>query len=180
MGHCKSFTYSLEMETALANAILQSGSLLNDNIVKSPDAPIPGGILHSWWDNFNKNTNAGSIHTAQGMYCQETGNMDIHSRHEQQKIVQQPKNPRPKRSLDPISNNTLPEYYKRQRTGPAGMSEIENLNERLESFADLYDETMHVNMIWVLAREMIQGKQEMPGISGFISATGYMPKNLQQ
>ncbi len=75
MGHCESYTFSLELETALANAVMQSGSLLNPDIVKNPDpnTPLPDGLIHSWWDNFDKNVNSASIHTAQGLYVQEVG-----------------------------------------------------------------------------------------------------------
>ncbi len=33
-------------------------------------------------------------------------------------------------------------------------------------------------MIWILTRISRTGEQELPGLSGFVSVTGYMPKKL--
>ncbi len=58
MGYCKSYTFSLELETALANAVMQSGSLLNHCQTPDPNIRFPDGLIHSWWDNFDKNVNS--------------------------------------------------------------------------------------------------------------------------
>lgn len=66
LGHCESYTYSIELETALANSIVESASLVSnsDVIKRQPD----GAVLHSDWDNFDQLVSdvygAGSIHTA--------------------------------------------------------------------------------------------------------------------
>ena len=43
---------------------------------------------------------------------------------------------------------------------------------------DHFSTTMHINLLWVLARAVKDREQELPGLSGFVSVTGYKPTNL--
>ena len=50
LGLCESYTFSLELETALANEIVQSASLISnsDVVLEQPE----GAVFHNDWDNF--------------------------------------------------------------------------------------------------------------------------------
>ncbi len=67
-GHSESYSFSLELETALAKAVQESESFLPPNIVHTPKGP---SVFHSEFDNFDAIVNelygAGSIHTAHGI-----------------------------------------------------------------------------------------------------------------
>ena len=141
MGHCESYTYSLELETALANAVMESGSLLNSKVVKNPNPNVPsqGVVLHSWWENFDKNTKRGSIHTAQCLYAQEVGDMPG-ILEAVGVVVEQPKNK--KRSLELTTQNALQPYYSKCKVGPAEIPNIEVPKDMPSS--DIYNETMHI------------------------------------
>ena len=75
LGHCESYTYSIELETAPANSIVESASLVSnsDVIKRQPE----GAVFHSDWDNFDQLVSdvygAGSIHTTVGIYMQDLG-----------------------------------------------------------------------------------------------------------
>ena len=72
-GHCESYSFSLELETAVANAVQASTSLLPKSIVCKPQGK---SLFHSEFDNFDKLVNdlygSGSVHTAHGIMLQET------------------------------------------------------------------------------------------------------------
>ena len=72
-GHCESYSFSLELETAIAKAVQHSASMLPKSIVRQPQG---NSVFHSEFDNFDKIVNelygAGSIHTAHGIMLQET------------------------------------------------------------------------------------------------------------
>lgn len=67
-GHCENYLFSLELETALADAVDQSSALLTNQIVLNPQGRT---VFHSEFDNFDKNTASGSVHTAHGIMLQE-------------------------------------------------------------------------------------------------------------
>ena len=71
-GHSESYSFSLELETAIGQALQQSSSLLSRQIVCDPAEPT---LFHSDFDNFDQFvsslTGSGSIHTAHGIMMQE-------------------------------------------------------------------------------------------------------------
>jgi len=73
MRHSENYSFSLELETALAQAVAETSSLLSTQIIRSPGAP---SIFHSEFDNFdqllNNLTGMVSIHTAHGIMLQDT------------------------------------------------------------------------------------------------------------
>ena len=81
LGHCESYSFSLELDTALAEAVAEISSMLSNKIIRSPTAPA---VFHSEFDNFdqllNDMTGKSSVHTAHGIMLQdmegtETGGM---------------------------------------------------------------------------------------------------------
>lgn len=79
LGHWESYSFSLELETAIAKAVQESVSLLPSSFIHNPAGPA---VLTSEFDNFDKLVNelygAGSVHTAHGIMLQENpGHMTI-------------------------------------------------------------------------------------------------------
>ena len=68
LGHSESYSYSLELETALAIMVQQSSNMLTSQIIRNPTG---GSLFHSDFDNFDKFTATGSVHTAHGIMLQE-------------------------------------------------------------------------------------------------------------
>ena len=71
-GHSESYSFSLELETALAASLQESSVLLPTHVIRNPTLPA---LFHSDWDNFDKNTASGSIHTSHGIMLQEVGSL---------------------------------------------------------------------------------------------------------
>ena len=71
LGHCENYTFALELEAALADAVEASSSVLSPQIVGG----IFNLVFHSAWDNFDQLIRAIrgilSIHTAHGVMYQE-------------------------------------------------------------------------------------------------------------
>lgn len=67
MSHSKSYSVSLEIETAVAQAVEETSSFVSIQIVRDPDEP---SWLHSEFDNFdhflNDLTGMKSLHTIRG------------------------------------------------------------------------------------------------------------------
>ena len=70
LGHSESYSYSLELETALAIMVQQSSNMLTSQIIRNPTG---SSLFHSDFDNFDKVTATGSVHTAHGIMLQEVG-----------------------------------------------------------------------------------------------------------
>ena len=72
LGHCESYSFTLELESALATATSKSTENVVPGIVKNPTVP---SLVHSDWDNFdsyvNSVTGISSIHVTHGIILQE-------------------------------------------------------------------------------------------------------------
>ena len=68
----ESYSFSLELETAIAEALKLTSSLLTNQIIRHPVVP---SLFHSEFDNFdqllNDLTGKDSIHTSHGIMLQE-------------------------------------------------------------------------------------------------------------
>ena len=73
LGHCQSYTRTLELETALCNSVTARTSLLPAGISTEHNE-----IIHFCWDNFDLNeetpSGSGTTHTAHGIAIQEVEN----------------------------------------------------------------------------------------------------------
>ena len=71
-GLCENYSFSLELETAIAAAVRLNSSILTDKIIRNPVEP---SVFHSEFDNYDQLINDlsgnGSIHTAHGIMLQE-------------------------------------------------------------------------------------------------------------
>jgi len=166
LGHSESYSFSLELETAIAKAVQESASLLPSSFIHRPDGPA---VLHSEFDNFDKLVNelygAGSVHTAHGIMLQEV-TCDVHDE------VQEPHVQKTKeRSLQTLADDTLSECYMTQRKSPKMNTSIVTYAQGKEAAL----QCMKRNILWVLLR----AKQcKIPGWAGFISLTGHPPQRL--
>ena len=77
LGHSENYSYSRELETALATMVQQSSNMLTSQIIRNPAG---NSLFHSDFDNFDKFTATGSVHTAHGEVDQndeEANQLDI-------------------------------------------------------------------------------------------------------
>ena len=63
-GHCENYSFSPELETALATVIKESSNLLTPQIVQNPEGE---STFHSDFDNIYQLTATGSVMTAHGI-----------------------------------------------------------------------------------------------------------------
>ena len=73
LGHSENYSYSLELETALATMVQQSSNMLTSQIIRNPAG---NSLFHSDFDNFDKFTATGSVRTAHGIMLQEVDQND--------------------------------------------------------------------------------------------------------
>lgn len=78
VGHSERYSFSLELETTQAEAMIQSSSQLSNQIIRSPSVT---SLCHSEFDHFeslvNDLTGKGSVHTAHGIMLQEVEDDDV-------------------------------------------------------------------------------------------------------
>lgn len=171
LGHAESYSYSLELETALATALEQASSVLTPQIVRNPSGP---SLFHSDFDNFDHYVNdlsgSGSVHTAHGIMMQNVLQDDV---------VQEPFIPSlPKtgrRSLVTVEAESLAPCYINQRNSP--QMTIKHLSVPGSEGSLAKSEV--VNISWCIFRMLSSvNRQCVPGWGGFISETGVRPTNL--
>ena len=169
LGHCESDTFSIELETALAEEAEASSSLLTNQIYRNPDHSK--SVFHSEFDNYDQLLNSikgnDSVHTAHGIMLQDTGG-EPGFRPEPCSI------PRThKRSLDTVQPE-LPEVYVSIRKSP-----VLNISQYvLPGGSDAFFESIKRQLLWILARKQYSAPQAVPSITGFVSQTGVRPKKL--
>ena len=169
LGQCESYSFAVELETAIATVLEQKSSLLNANIVKGP-----GNIVfHSEWDNFDKLLTGihgrPSVHTAAGIMLQEaTGS------HSTAEDSTQPSIPKTrKRSLHLDSPAPLPPFYITNKKGPS--MDPHNIQQP-QANETSFQEALKIYIAWILCRVASgNGAQQVPAFGGFVSATGYPP-----
>lgn len=72
LGHCESYSFSLELETAIAKAAEESSSLITSQIIRQPKVP---SAFYSEFDNFdqliNTLTGMNAIHSVHRIMMQD-------------------------------------------------------------------------------------------------------------
>ena len=113
-GHCENYSFSLELETAIAAAVRLNSSILTDKIIRNPVEP---SVFHSEFDNYDQLINdlsgKGSIHTARRIMLQE---VDETVKKSNSTLLSIPREK--KRSLPSQLPSHLDECYISQRKSP--------------------------------------------------------------
>ncbi|CAJ1061365.1 hypothetical protein XNOV1_A011600 [Xyrichtys novacula] len=167
LGHCESYSYSLELETALANSIVESASIISESdiIRGQPD----GAVFHSDWDNFDQLVS--NIYAA-GIYMQDLGSSDTAGLTSVQPRQDPTTRPTTKQRSFKRPAQDLPTYYKRKRSEPVLAASNSN------TAATCSNSKSDSDLVWVIARKVNSVDQHIPGLSGWLSITGCSPKCL--
>ena len=168
LGHCESYSFTLERETAIANSQQLSSQVLAPTIVPNPDF-----VFHCCWDNFDviKETYSGSgtTHSAHGLQLQELPT-DIGVQPSSYQLDPIPRNKT--RSTEPLLEADIPPYYRGQRKPP--YYDFKELpQEKVKELSD----GQKIHVLWLVCRYLERGDQKVPNWAGFISITGEMPDN---
>lgn len=169
LGHSESYDFGLELETALAKALDEKSSHLTPQIIKGE-----GNIVfHCEWDNLNKTTTnvhgTNIVNSAGGIMIQEVKPEAENSNVRTLPIIDKSR----QRSLKVNTPETLPPLAF-TRIGPsfpenttyAAPGEVE----------EVFKAKVLEYYMWFFARHVASGGiQSVPGLGGFISATGNPP-----
>ena len=172
-GHCESYDFSLELETALAEAVESSSPLLSSTIIKNPASNV---VFHSEFDNFDKLLNnltgKDSIHTAHGIMLQE---LHHPSAEEKNATILKPKVRTKKKVFHGREAVPLPECYVTVRGNPI----VPVVQLEQSSFLQAMEETLKFNILWIFLRSLsTDHMQPIPSWSGFLSSISTVPQNL--
>ena len=142
LGHCESYMFSLELETAVAVALEQTSSLLTSKIVTGPD----NEVFHSEWDNFNQFLTGlhgkPAFNTAAGIMLQESKSSAESERHADLPSMSRSK----ERTLKLDTPAPLPPLHISKRSGP--QREMQNA-EQPEGNVAAFKRGLKVYLIWV-------------------------------
>ena len=173
MGHCENYSFTLELETGLAQAIGETSTLLSTQIVRAPEST---SVFHSEFDNFdqllNSSTGKDSVHTAHGIMLQDIAGLS--ESHTGVQVELPSIERRRQRSLT-IETPQLPECYITVRQSP----KLSITHLTYPGGEEAFQEACLKQMLWTLARmeaEVVQ--KPMPGMTGFLSKTGKVPDSL--
>ena len=177
LGHSESYSFSLELETALAEALEEAHTILTPQIIRNPHCP---SLFHSNFDNFDQFANdlfgADSIHTFHGIMLQ---NIPWEPTVDENMIDNQAESllslpSTGAHSLKSLTNDTLPPCYMNKRDSPKTMISL----LRLVECKDALSKSMLKYLLWCICR-LHSGtvSQHVPGWAGFISEIGQVPKH---
>lgn len=169
LGHSESYDFGLELETALAKAMDEVSTHLTPQIVTGK-----GNIVfHCEWDNLNKTTTNvlgnNIVNSAGGIMLQE-----VKPGFESNKVRKLPVIDKShQRSLKVDTPETLPPLHF-IRVGPS-FPEGASFTPPAENDM-IYAAQMKEYKVWLLSRYIgSSGRQPVPGLGGFTSATGTPP-----
>ena len=179
LGHCENNTFAAEMESALATSLAMSSSLLTNQIVRGPRSLL----FHSEWDNFNQKLS--SVHgvpicnTAGGIMMQEVSfgaeDIDDSPTSTSNTATMNDSASESTAAVNLVTYETLPDLYVK-KSGPN--MDIQLTDEPVEGM-NAYQCGLEMYWLWVICRDICStGKQKVPALSGFISATGTAPQNV--
>ena len=171
LGHCESYDFALEMETAMNKGIEEVSTYLTPQIVTGEG----NVVFHCEWDNLNKITTnvhgSNVVNSAGGIMIQETKQGFQSSQERTMPLYERSDS----RILKIGTPETLPPLHSRTRVGPKFPDGAIFIpppeNDRI------YDISMQEYYVWLMCRMVgSSGKQPVPALGGFISATGTAPK----
>lgn len=172
LGHCESYDFSLELESALTEALDKVSSSLTPQFATGED----NEVFHVEWDNLNKITTnvhgPNVVNSTGGIMIQEVKpHFDVTN---QARILPLQERNRI-RGLKVDMPPKLAPFHIYGRVGPtfpAG-ADFSPPNQNNE----IYSGCIKEYRVWLLARKVGSSgvKQLMPGFGGFVSATGLKP-----
>ena len=166
-GHCENYSFSLELETAIAKSVQLSSSMLSPEIVQQPAGKF---VFHSEFDNFDKFVNdpfgSGIVNTAHGIMLQEISNCNLEPVHLRRNYLPKTK----ERSLN-CEQPILPDVYVTNRKSP----NMVTTKRTYHGSHNAFDSAEIRNMIWVILHI---ASNNILAWSGFISVTGVIPDSL--
>ena len=171
LGHCESYDFGRELETAQAKALEEVSSLLTPQIVTGEG----NLIFHSEWDNLNKimtNVNGSNVvNSAGGIMIQESKpDCDVTQCMRTLPVYARSK----ERSLNMEHSQSLPVVHIYNINGPKFPLDA-SFTPPLEN-TERWSTAMLEYHVWILTRTIgSHGHQQVPAFGGFISATGTAP-----
>lgn len=171
MGHCETYDFSLELETALAKALDEVSTYLTPQIMTGDG----NEVFHLEWDNLNKITTnihgPNVVNSTAGIMIQEIKpGYDVNG---ERTLPLFKRNAT--RTLNVDTPETLAPVHIYSRVGPQlpdqATFEMPAVNN------EAYDKALKEYFIWFLARVIGSSgvKQVVPGYGGFVSASGVAP-----
>ncbi|KAL8594141.1 hypothetical protein ACOMHN_047881 [Nucella lapillus] len=170
LGHCETYRFTLELETAVAEAMDQCSSVLSSQIVLHSSAP---SIFHSEFDNFDTfiSTLEGqsSVHTAHGIMLQEVSGEEHGGTTLKMLSV-----PRTREQTLEISQQEVQECYVGTRKRPR----FPCIETSIAGGKEALERSGKTHLLWILARLRcaLKSDQDVPGWAGFISLIGEKPE----
>ena len=174
IGHCESYTFTLQLECAIAESVEKASHLLTQQIERNP---VYASVFHSEFDNFdqfvNMLTGSGIINTAHGIMLQEVYAPSKDSPN----ISSLPEVPRTsRRTLVFNQTDELPECFVNKRASP-------NLTIQQKHYSEgptAVNESIRRTLLWILIRKGTEDDcvTGLPGWSGYVSLTGKTPSHL--
>ncbi|KAL8570929.1 hypothetical protein ACOMHN_023602 [Nucella lapillus] len=170
LATCETYRFTLELETAVAEAMDQCSSVLSSQIVLHPSAP---SIFHSEFDNFDTfiSTLEGqsSVHTAHGIMLQEVSGEEHGGT-----TLQLPSVPRTREQTLEISQQEIQECYVGTRKSPS----FPCIETSIAGGQEALERAGKTHLLWILARLRcaLKSDQDVPGWAGFIYLIGEKPE----
>lgn len=172
LGHCETYDFGLELETALAKALDEVSTSLTPQIITGEG----NDVFHLEWDNMNKITTnvhgSNVVNSAGGIMIQEVKpGFDATIQDRTLPLYQRSKT----RSLKVDTPETLVPVHIYSRVGPK-FPDGAVFSPPTEN-SEVYSKCIQEYRVWSLARVVGSSgeKQPVPGFGGFISATGAKP-----
>ena len=174
LGHLESYSFSLEHETALAEA----HTILTPQTIRNSHCP---SFFHCDFDNFDQFVNdlsgADSIHTYHGIMLQ---NIPCEPTADENKTDSQAESllslPRTGGcSLKSLTNDSLPPCYMNKRDSP----KMTIFHLTLVEYEDALSKSMLNYLLSCICRlHSSTASQHVPGWASFVSESGQVPKRL--
>jgi len=170
LGHCETYDFGLELETALAKALVEVSTSLTPQIITGEG----NEVFHLEWDNMNKINIHGSnvVNSTGGIMIQEVKpGFNVSNKDQTLPVYKRSAT----RSLKVDTPETLAPIHIYSRVGPKFPKGAVFTPPTVHS--EVYLKCIQEYQVWSLARVVGSSgeKQLMPGFGGFISATGVKP-----
>ena len=169
LGHSECYQFGVELETALANALDAASTHLTPQIVKGEG----NLVFHCEWDNLNKTTTSvhgnNIVNSAGGIMIQE-----VKEGYDAPNVRTLPVTERANReNMETATPQTLPPLNF-NRVGPMFPDGASFKPPKENDVA--FKASMQEYYIWLFSRYIgSSGRQPVPGLCGFTSATGKSP-----